>query len=154
MSLTLKLYLTNDSDNVINKTLLETEAVALRLGKDFDLLRPTFLLVEPEGVNFINYNYCTLPSLNMCYFIRSLEMVNNKVYRLVCECDVLETYKTDILTSVCLHRKQPASGDYGEVSIESTGRTVVTNYYSDVELTPNNTNILSVIGVNQGLSDG
>ncbi len=149
MSLTLKLYLTNDSDNVINKTLTGTVAMAVRLSKDIDLLRPVFLLVEPASIDFKNFNYCEIVELNKYYFIRSIELVNNEVYRLICECDVLETYKSDILASECSYHKQISAGDYGEISnFTSTGKTIVTNYDSDVTLTLGNTNILTVMGLN------
>lgn len=149
MSLTLKLYLTNDSDNVINKTLTGVETMAVRLSKDIDLLRPILLLVEPVSVDFKNFNYCEIVELNKYYFIRSIELVNNEVYRLICECDVLETYKSDILASECSYHKQLSSGDYGEISnFTGTGKTIVTNYDSDVTLTLGNTNILTVMGLN------
>lgn len=144
----LTLYKTLSADNVINKLLVDAHTIVINFKRDTDFINPEIYLAEIAGVDFQDFNYCTITEINRAYFIRNIEAVNNRVYRLYCECDYIETYKADILASACAFRKQVEIGDYGNIETETTGRETIANYKSDVELEPNNTIILSTIGNN------
>ena len=73
--------------------------------------------------------------------------MGNRISKLICECDYLETYKADILASNAAFRKQVEPGDYGSIDLENTGRDTIANYDSDTSLVAANTIILSTMGV-------
>ena len=60
-------------------------------------------------------------------------------------CDVLETYKTTILNSDCLYKTKVSAGDYGQIDLETTGKTLYKDFESDVELELSNNVILSTL---------
>lgn len=142
----LTLYKTLSADNVINKLLVDDCAVVINFKKDTDFINPEIYLVDIPGYDLKDFNYCTIDVLKRSYFIRNVEAVNNRVYRLYCECDYIETYKNDILVSACAFKKQVEPGDYGDFTGEATGREIIVDYQSNVSLEPANTLILSTIG--------
>lgn len=142
----LTLWKTEDGDNVINKSIFDGYTIPINLKRDTNLTNPEFLLASVDGVNFNDYNYCHLDVVNKFYFIRSVEKVGNRITKIICECDYLETYKGDILTSNAVFRKQVENGDYGEVELVRTGRNTITEYLSNSSLIAANTIILSTIG--------
>lgn len=142
----LTLWKTSDADNVINKVIFDGYTIPISLKRDTNLTNPEFLLASVDGVNFNDYNYCHLDVVNKFYFIRSLEKLNNKITKIICECDYLETYKDDILTSNAVFRKQIENGDYGDVELVRTGRNTISEYLSNSSLIAANTIILSTIG--------
>jgi hypothetical protein len=141
----LTLYKTTDADNVIGKTLTGALNIAIRLKATVDISSPELLLGVIEGVDYKEFNYCSIDVLGKKYFIRSVEAVTNTLYRLVCEVDVLETYKTEILACTAKVQKRLGAGDYGETSLEFTGDVEVSNYVSSVELTPVDNSLFSVL---------
>lgn len=143
----LTLYKTTNADNVINKVKTDDYAVVINLKKDTNWLTPEILLASIAGVDFNDYNYCHLDVVNKFYFIRSIESMGNRISKLICECDYLETYKADILASNAAFRKQVEPGDYGSIDLENTGRDTIANYDSDTSLVAANTIILSTMGV-------
>ncbi len=144
----LTLYKTNSADNVINKLLVEDHAIVINFKKDTDFINPEIYLAEIAGIDFKDYNYCTITELNRSYFIRDIVAVNNRIFRLYCECDYIETYKADILASNCTYSKQVQAGDFGDFEATTTGREIIVDYQSDVALEENNTIVLSTIGNN------
>ena len=143
----LTLWKTTNADNVINKVKTDDYAVVINLKKDTNWLNPEILLASIAGVDFKDYNYCHLDVVNKFYFIRSIESMGNRISKLICECDYLETYKADILASNAAFRKQVEPGDYGSIDLENTGRDTIANYDSDTSLVAANTIILSTMGV-------
>lgn len=141
----LKLYKTDDDYNVINKTLTDEVTLAVNFRKDFNILSPEIYLTPEQGLEYLDYNYCYIQELDRYYYINSIDLMNASLYRLNCRCDYLETYKTDILNSECNYSKKIVSGDYGVLNIDKTGREIITNFVSDLELNPEVTNILTII---------
>lgn len=138
-------YKVSDSDNTINKTLLSPKTEKITLRKRVDILNPQLLLKFDETI--FDYNYCYIPELERYYFMRSIDSVNNQVWKVELEIDVLETYKSTILSSNAAFRKQVEAGDYGNIQLETTGKETITEYESNVTLVEGTTNILSVMGV-------
>lgn len=136
---------TVDADNVINKTLTDSVTININLKRDIDVINPVLILLRTPNVDFHDYNYCQISELQRYYFIRGVEILNDKMFSLNCECDYLETYKTEILSSVAKYKRKVGIGDYGEIELERTGRTTTSHYYSDVELESSDNSILSVL---------
>ena len=140
------LYKTNDSDNVINKTLTAVYSFNLNMKKDVDIVQPIIILNDKGMMEFTKCNYCYLQEFDRYYFIRAIDNVSNHLWSLSLECDVLESFKLDILTSVVEINKPIGDGEFYVNDIKSEVRKEVDLYEGDTEFTKDKTIILSSIG--------
>ena len=136
------LYSIDDNDNVINKNLGMGLNVPIHLKGDFDLVNPTVIL----NGDFRQYNYAHIPDLNRYYFIERFEQLNLKMVQLYLKCDVLETYKSDILNSVARFKRGIKDGDYQNININHSNKMNVERFDSDGLEMDGNTMIISVVG--------
>lgn len=136
------LYHVNDAENVINKTLVNGLEIDINLKSSVDIVNPEIVL----NGDFRGYNYAHLPDLNRYYFIDRIEQLNLKLVKLNLSCDVLETYKADILNSNARFKRNIKNGDYQNISIDYSNQTISTNYNSDGLPMDGNTMIISTIG--------
>ena len=136
------LYHVNDAENVINKTLVNGLEIGINLKSSVDIVNPEIVL----NGDFRGYNYAHLPDLNRYYFIDRIEQLNLKLVKLNLSCDVLETYKADILNSNARFKRNIKNGDYQNISIDYSNQTISTNYNSDGLPMNGNTMIISTIG--------
>ena len=136
------LYHVNDAENVINKTLINGLEIDINLKASVDIVNPEIVL----NGDFRGYNYAHLPDLNRYYFIDRIEQLNLKLVKLNLSCDVLETYKADILNSNARFKRNIKNGDYQNISIDYSNQTISTNYNSDGVPMNGNTMIISTIG--------
>ena len=136
------LYSINDDDNVINKNLGMGLNVPINLKGDFDLVNPRIIL----NGDFRQYNYAHMPDLNRYYFIERFEQLNLKMVQLYLKCDVLESYKSDILNSVARFKRGIKNGDYHNINIEHSNKVNITKYESSGNEMSGNTMIISVVG--------
>ncbi len=116
-------YKTNDNHNVINKTLLNSKSIQLYLKSDFDLIQPNIRLVDSDDFILRNYNYCEIVELGRKYFISSITKINGGVNVVELVCDVLETYKYNILNSDCEYMRELKEGDYLDINIDQSLET-------------------------------
>lgn len=142
----LQLCVVNDGDNVINKTLTNILEIDIRLKKDFDIESPAIYLSGETSLTYLDFNYCVIPDLNRNYFIDSYEQINSKVVKLNCVCDVLETYKNDIMGSNARYKRNLKTGDYNDVSLDKTTESIIIKHLSNVDITGQSSMIMSTIG--------
>lgn len=142
----LKLYETFDSENVINKNITLKYTINISLKKDTNISKPIIVLNDNGVMDFRTCNYCFIELFNRYYFIRSLENVNNNIWNLYLECDVLESFKTDILNSVGLVKRIIKEGDYQSINSEFDVRKQTDVYKSDVTLNGEKSIVLTSIG--------
>ena len=102
------LYKTIDSENTINKVLTDPLTMDINLKNDVNIISPELVL----NGDYRGYNYAHIPELNRYYFINSMEQLNFKLVKISLECDVLETYKSEILNSPCKFNADIKQGDY------------------------------------------
>ena len=140
----LTLYKTTNADNVINKVKTDDYAITINLKRDTNWLYPEILLTAIENVDFNDFNYCHLDVIEKYYFIRSIESMGNKISKLICECDFLESNKSKILASSGKLRRKAKSGDNGAVSLNLTGKVNTTIIESSVELEETPNSIMSI----------
>ena len=140
------LYTTNDGENVINKDLIEKYRFNIKMKKDTDISTPTIILNDKGIMNFELCNYCFIEEFQRFYFIKSIENINSHVWGLFMECDVLETYKNDILNSDCEINRRIKEGDYFSTSMKVETIREIDIYKSDVTLINEKNIILSTIG--------
>ena len=136
------LYRTLDNANVINKVLTDPVTVNITLKNDVNIINPEIVL----SGDFRGYNYAHIPELNRFYFIESFEQINLRFGKLFMSCDVLETYKADILNCSGTIKRDIQAGDYGEVNADSTVN-IITTHKADVKLTLENNIVLTTLEV-------
>lgn len=140
-----KLWQNASPDNAINKSLSGETTINIFLKRDVDISSPEIILKTVSGVDFGAFNYAEIPALGRFYFIRSIDNLNNDVFRLNLECDVIETYKSEILNSNCLYRRAIKSGDMGEYNVAKSANTISTKLPSSEVLLIENQLIISVL---------
>lgn len=92
---TLELYKVTNQPNELTKTLNDAVIVNGSFRGEIDSMD---VIVEIES-NTYEFNYIHIPSLNKYYFLQNMVHVNAKIIRMQLHCDVLMTYKADILAS-------------------------------------------------------
>ena len=127
----LKLYNTSDSNNTIGKTLQDEETYDITFKDTFDILNPVILLKSSTP---ILKNYAYLPELARYYFITSVQVQPNKIYKLFLECDVLESFKADILASRGLVTRAGEGNKFFDGGLYSEVRKEVQIIHSDSEI--------------------
>lgn len=90
----IELCKTNDSFNVLGKSITKLSEIEINLRKDFDSIYPNLILSTE-----ISFNYINIPSLNKKYYLDNVEIIANRLKKYSFKLDVLETYKDSILAS-------------------------------------------------------
>ena len=142
----LNLFKTNDSDNVINKTITNKLTININLKRDIDVISPRLVIRDSASININAFNYCQIEELNRFYFIERVEQLNLKLVKLNLSCDVLETYKESILNSECEYIREAKNGDKVVNAPESSFSNVA-KYESDITMVLDSNIVISTIGV-------
>ena len=142
----LNLYKCSDGDNVINKTLTEKLSINITLKRDVNITAPQIILLNDNGAFFNQFNYAEIPELQRFYFIDSVTSLNNKMESLALRCDVLETYKADVLASKARFMRRLKTGDYISANIDYSVIKTITKIESNSGFTGNPTMILTSVG--------
>lgn len=141
-----KLYITEDSESTINKDLLFVAAIDINLRDTQSISAPVLLLSEVPGVDLKTVNYAYMEEFERFYFIRSTDVGADNIYTLVLECDVIESYRDDILNASAEISRGIKEGDYGDVSALSEVRREVDVFESDKGFIGEESIIFSTIG--------
>lgn len=141
----LTLYKTTDDDNVVGKVLTDPINIPIFLRSDTDIVDPVIPLQYMPGVVFEDYNYAALEELGRFYFIREWNLVNAAIIRLGLNLDYLQTYQAQIKAARGTFNRAIRSGDYGDITLDPTGRTTQTRYGSTVTLEAGGDGLLSLI---------
>lgn len=142
----LTLYKTESSPNVIGKDLTDSLTITINLKATTNVIDPQLLLGKRPGINYLDYNYAHIDSLNRYYHIDSIESVNGSMFKLTLRCDVLETYGAGILGSNCRYKRKVEEGDYFVEGLNESDKSVITTYKSNVTIQDGvHTNVLTVV---------
>lgn len=139
-------YKTLDNKNVINKTLTSPLNVELKLRDNQDVIAPVLKM----SVNVTPYNYCYIPFFNRFYFVEKIEK-QGKLFIVGLYCDVLESYKADILASNARFKRNIKNGDYMAINLEQSSFKTVDKVESDVTLENESHYILTTIAKGEGV---
>lgn len=142
----LNLFKTDDSDNVINKTLTNKLNITINLKRDVDIISPRLIIRNTQAININAFNYCQIEELNRFYFIRSINNMGGNLWEVICECDVLETYKTDIISSRARYYRNLKTGDYVQGNIDFSEVKKISEHASDKGLGDGTAIILTTVG--------
>lgn len=144
----IKLYTTEDADNVINKTLVPISTVQIQLRDTQNITAPVVLLGKITGIDLKAVNYAYMDEFKRFYFVRSINVGPNNIYALALECDVIETYKEDILASTAHITRSIKVNDYGDITASAEVKKEVDMYESDKGFSGEKSIIFSTIGQN------
>lgn len=137
-------YNTYDASNVLGKTLEDAFEIDVKIKQSTDIRNPILVVQHDE---MPNYNYCYIDKFNRYYFIDNIEVTPNKIFNVYLSCDVLETYKDDLLkcSGYISQQTQNINKYYSEdYAVETRKETNV--YKSDVTLKDTSTMLLTTIG--------
>ena len=141
---TLELYKVTNQPNELTKTLNNAVVVNGSFRSEIDSMN---VIVEIES-NTYDFNYVHIPSLNKYYFLQNIVHVNAKIIRMQLHCDVLMTYKTDILASYGLVIQGGQINPYYS-SIESETRQTIRRFTFPYEFNNNGNYVLVTITNNE-----
>lgn len=137
------LYNTTSSNNTINKVLTNGKNINIKFKDIANVINPIVKLSTQEPFNF-NYGY--IPDFKRFYFIEDIEINPNNFYTIRLRCDVLESYKNDILSCNGYVTKQEKINRYYDDNYQAETRKEVDIYKSDFVLKDKNNIVLTTIG--------
>lgn len=103
------LFKNNDDKRKLTKTLNGGLTISGKLTDLTDFLNPVIEL--GYNADIINYNYVYIPAFKRYYFVDNFS-VDNNVLTINLHCDVLMTYKNDILSSKALVTRTHVGNKY------------------------------------------
>lgn len=143
----MKLYQTLDDENVINKTIELKHTIPIKMKDRNSINSPSIVLSNHnKEYDFTVCNYAYLDVFNRFYFIRDIVILDNIKVSLSLECDVLESFKKDILNSNAEISRSIKQGDFISIGGVTDLRKEIDIYESDVVLINQKNIILSTIG--------
>lgn len=143
----LKLYSTVDDLNVINKTLTLVAEITVRLPREIDVSNFDLVIKGDAKLDLELVNYAELVDINRNYFVERCVNLGGQLWRLTLDCDVLETYKEDILNSVARFNRKIRTGDFLNVPVDYSINKSISRHFSDVVLEAEDNLTISVLGV-------
>lgn len=138
-----KAYNTNDSTNTINKSLNFVADIDVKFKEEVNIYSPSIRLKYDD---LIDFNYIFIEKFNRYYFIEDIEVFPNKIYNISLKCDVLMSFKDDILNSYGNITSQTNYNDYYNFNYSSEVRKETNIYNSNVILDDVKSTILCTIG--------
>lgn len=96
-------YKNSSEKEKIGKSLSSGLTLSGNLRDECSITSPSILV---EATSLVDYNYCYIPEFKRYYFISDITSVRNNLWRVSLKCDVLESFKSDILNSSCIVKKQ------------------------------------------------
>lgn len=140
-------YLMSEDRNKIGKTLNVLKTIKAESNvKDLSLIDTVLFLstMTVEGVK--NYNYLYIHELNRYYFIENVSVTITGLYKLQLHCDLLETYKNDILDSFALINQSGNNNKYYDGGYLSQSNYDVDIYKSNKVFNSAKTLVITTLG--------
>ena len=90
--MTVTFYNNLSNYNVVNKSLEEINILSFSFKENSNIITPSLILKNYEGGN-----YCYIKELERYYFVKDIDLLENGLFKINCEIDVLMSYKDDII---------------------------------------------------------
>lgn len=139
----MKLYTTKTPNNTIGKVLENETEYNIKFKAQADRTKPVVVLMSETMIDF---NYAYIPDFNRYYFVESIEVTPNKIYNISLRCDVLESFKNDILESSGFVNQQTITNKYYNSDYQTEIKKEVDVIKSNVTLDTTKSTILVTIG--------
>lgn len=128
----MKMYDTKSNNNMINKVLENEHEFDIKFKDKTDIVNPVVIL---SSKTLILSNYAYIPDFNRYYFVDKIELFPNSIYHVTLRCDVLESFKDDILASSGFINQQSQNvNKYYNSNYQSEVRKEVDLYKSNVTI--------------------
>lgn len=122
-------YKTSSPMNQIGKTLTDDLELNFIFKQQSSILNPVIEIGNTDD-NISGFNYAYIDNFARYYVVRDITVQPHNYYTLNLECDVLESWKEDILSSKAWIAKQVKYNPYYESNYESEVRTETKTYDS------------------------
>ena len=139
----MKLYTTKTPNNTIGKVLENETEYNIKFKSQANRTKPVVVLMSETMIDF---NYAYIPDFNRYYFVESIEVTPNKIYNISLRCDVLESFKNDILKSSGFVNQQTTTNKYYNSDYQTEIKKEVDVIKSNVTLDTTKSTILVTIG--------
>lgn len=139
----MKLYTTKTPNNTIGKILENETEYNIKFKSQADRTKPVVVLMSETMIDF---NYAYIPDFKRYYFVESIEVTPNKIYNISLRCDVLESFKNDILESSGFVNQQTTPNKYYNSDYQTEIKKEVDVIKSNVTLDTTKSTILVTIG--------
>jgi len=139
----MKLYTTKTPNNTIGKVLENETEYNIKFKSQADRTKPIVVLMSETMIDF---NYAYIPDFNRYYFVENIEVTPNKIYNISLRCDVLESFKNDILESSGFVNQQTTPNKYYNSDYQTEIKKEVDVIKSNVTLDTTKSTILVTIG--------
>ena len=139
----MKLYTTKTPNNAIGKVLENETENNIKFKSQADRTKPVVVLMSETMIDF---NYAYIPDFNRYYFVENIEVTPNKIYNISLRCDVLESFKNDILESSGFVNQQTTPNKYYNSDYQTEIKKEVDVIKSNVTLDTTKSTILVTIG--------
>lgn len=139
----MKLYTTKTPNNTIGKVLENETEYNIKFKAQADRTKPVVVLMSETMIDF---NYAYIPDFNRYYFVENIEVTPNKIYNISLRCDVLESFKNDILESSGFVNQQTTPNKYYNSDYQTEIKKEVDVIKSNVTLDTTKSTILVTIG--------
>lgn len=105
MSLSVVLYDNKSPVEKIGKNLTDNHTISdVLLKRDTSILRPVLLVNSDQDI--YTYNYTYISEFSRYYFIDDIRSVHDNLWEISAHVDVLETYRTQILSNTAVIKRQ------------------------------------------------
>lgn len=138
------LYNNKSPSNSINKNLYNATVFDMVYFKDVANIQNPIIKLN-SVINVKSFNYCYIPLFNRYYFINEINIKPNDFYIVNLTCDVLESFKNDILNSKGYIIQNTNVNAYYDSGYKSEVRKEINNYYSNITMPYIKNNILVTI---------
>lgn len=126
----IKLYKTLDDNNKINKQLDDEVVYDIVLKNSTNIYKPTIIL---KTNSIIKSNYAYLSEFDRYYYIEDVTVTPNELYSMDLRCDVLMSFKDDILNSEAYIEQSTSSNPYYNSGYESEVKKEIDIFKSSVD---------------------
>lgn len=134
-----------DPENVVGKTFIKSLELDLRLRGAIDWINPVLRL---RGLEFErDYNYASMVTdRERFYFVRDVKPISGDLFEVSLELDVLETYKTEVISSEARFHRNLQNGDFVSTGFDMATTKTIVAHESDGGLTEGSTMLLTTVG--------
>lgn len=138
-------FLHNKSEyNTINKNTELVVEKTITLKNDCDLVNP-YVVLKLDDVLFLS-NYAYIPKFKRYYFITGIEILSKTLVAVSMHVDVLESFKSDILTGTVHITESSNTDSYYPKELDSLTSITSHKFISNKELVLNPSKVLATLG--------
>ena len=119
--MTITLYKTTDENNVVYKTLTNSQNFSNCVLKENTSVITPIIFIQTD-TNLSTYNYCYIPDFSRYYYITNVSSVRNGLWQINLKVDVLMSYKNYLSTMDCIVRR--SEQDYNKYIYDNENKTL------------------------------